>query len=158
MSDSLWLKDCSLPGSSVHGIVQARILEWVATSFSRGSSWHRDGTWVSCIAVRLFTVWACHQDYMPKITMSWTTAAWADKTPCPFMRHHMPPHLAPLTTLPVASTHSSMFLPADKGLSLLKALNHVWKRWLLLQITDACGRLLGHEESRKYNASKGGKQ
>ena len=39
--------DCSLPGSSVHGISQARILEWVATSFSRGSSWPRGRTCVS---------------------------------------------------------------------------------------------------------------
>ena len=41
--------DCSLPGSSVHGISQARRLEWVAISFSRGSSWPRDRTHVSCI-------------------------------------------------------------------------------------------------------------
>ena len=41
--------DCSLPGSSVHGIFQARVLEWVAISFSRGSSQPRDRTWVSCI-------------------------------------------------------------------------------------------------------------
>ena len=41
--------DCSPPDSSVHGISQARILEWVAISFSRGSSWPRDQTWVSCI-------------------------------------------------------------------------------------------------------------
>ena len=41
--------DCSPPGSSVHGISQARILEWVAISFSRGSSWTRDRTHVSCI-------------------------------------------------------------------------------------------------------------
>ena len=47
--------DCSLPGSSVHGIFQARILEWVAISFLRGSSWPRDWTWVSCTAGRLFT-------------------------------------------------------------------------------------------------------
>ena len=40
--------DCSLPGSSVHGILQARILEWVATSYSRGSFWPRDRTRVSC--------------------------------------------------------------------------------------------------------------
>ena len=40
--------DCSLPESSVHEIFQARILEWVATSFSRESSWPRDGTCVSC--------------------------------------------------------------------------------------------------------------
>ena len=50
--------DCSLPGSSVHGIFQARILEWVAISFFRGSSWPRDPTWVSHIAGRRFTVWA----------------------------------------------------------------------------------------------------
>ena len=61
--------DCSPPGSSVHGILQARILEWVtsilkingkpdlATPFSRGSSWSRDRTRVSCIAGRFFTVW-----------------------------------------------------------------------------------------------------
>ena len=45
-------KDSSPPSSSVHGIVQARILEWVAISFSRGSSWPRDGirvSYVSCI-------------------------------------------------------------------------------------------------------------
>ena len=41
--------DCSLPGSSVHGILQAGILEWTARPSSRGSSWPRDGTWVSCL-------------------------------------------------------------------------------------------------------------
>ena len=52
------LMDCCPPGSSVHGIFQARILERVAISLSRGCSWPRDRTWVSwvsCIAVRLFT-------------------------------------------------------------------------------------------------------
>ena len=47
--------DCSPPGSSVHGIVQAGILEWVAIFFSRGSSWPRDWSHVSCIAGRFFT-------------------------------------------------------------------------------------------------------
>ena len=42
--------DCSLPGSSVHEIFQARILEWVAISYSRGSSWPRDQTHISCIS------------------------------------------------------------------------------------------------------------
>ena len=42
--------DCSLPSSSVHRILQARILEWVTIPFSRGSSQPRDRTWVSCIA------------------------------------------------------------------------------------------------------------
>ena len=50
--------DCSLPGSSVHGILQARILEWVAMPSSRGSSWPRDRTrvsYVSCIGRQLYT-------------------------------------------------------------------------------------------------------
>ena len=46
--------DCSLPGSSVHGIFQARILEWVAIPFSRGSSQPRDQTYVSCIGKQNF--------------------------------------------------------------------------------------------------------
>ena len=47
---ALWdSMDCSLPGSSVHGISSARILEWVAISFSKGSSWPRNWTQVSCI-------------------------------------------------------------------------------------------------------------
>ena len=44
MSDFCDPRDCSSPGSAVHGIPQARILEWVAISFSRGSSWPRDQT------------------------------------------------------------------------------------------------------------------
>ena len=46
------------PGSSVHGILQARTLEWVAIPFSRGSPPPRDRTRVSCVAGRVFTVWA----------------------------------------------------------------------------------------------------
>ena len=47
--------DCTLPGSSVHGILQARILEWVAIPFFKRSSWPRDQTQVSHIAGRFFT-------------------------------------------------------------------------------------------------------
>ena len=50
--------DCSLSGSSVYGILQARILEWVVITFSRGSSQPRDRTWVSHIAGRHFTLMA----------------------------------------------------------------------------------------------------
>ena len=42
----------------IHGILQARLLEWVAISSSRGSSWPRDQTWVSCITGRFFAIWA----------------------------------------------------------------------------------------------------
>ena len=55
----VWLcnpMDCSPPGSSVHGILQARILEWVATSYSRESSQPREWTCISCLAGRFFTV------------------------------------------------------------------------------------------------------
>ena len=45
----------SLPGSSLHGILQANILEWVAISFSRGPSWLRDQTEVSCTAADALT-------------------------------------------------------------------------------------------------------
>ena len=53
---------CSLSGSSVHGIFQARVLEWIAISFSKGSSRPRNQTWVSCIAGRRFTLshWGSH--------------------------------------------------------------------------------------------------
>ena len=50
--------DCSPPGSSLHGILQARVLEWVAISFSRGSSWPRDRTQLSRIPGRRFNLWA----------------------------------------------------------------------------------------------------
>ena len=50
--------DCSPPDFSIHGSLQARILEWVAIPFSRGSFWPRDWAWVSCIAGRFLTVWA----------------------------------------------------------------------------------------------------
>ena len=52
--------DYSPPGSSVHGILQARILEWIAIFFSRGSSWPRDQTLVFCIAGRFFSL--SHQE------------------------------------------------------------------------------------------------
>ena len=53
--------DYSLPGSSIHGIFQARILEWDAISFSRRSSQPRDWTWVSYVVGRRFTVRATRE-------------------------------------------------------------------------------------------------
>ena len=53
--------DYSLPASSVYGILQARILEWVAIPFSRGSSQPRDRTQISCIAGRFFTILATRE-------------------------------------------------------------------------------------------------
>ena len=53
--------DCSSSGSSVHGILQPRILEWVAIPFYMGSSQPRDQSQVSCIAGKIFTVWATRE-------------------------------------------------------------------------------------------------
>ena len=53
--------DCSLSGSSIHGIFQARVLEWIAISFSGGSSQPRNRTRVSHIAGRCFTIWATRE-------------------------------------------------------------------------------------------------
>ena len=54
--------DYSPPGFSVHGILQARILQWVAIPFSKGSSWPRDQTQVSGIAGRFFTICATRDE------------------------------------------------------------------------------------------------
>ena len=61
VSDSCNLMDCSLQRSSVHGIFQARVLEWVAISFSRGSSQPRDWTRVFLTVGRRFTIWATRE-------------------------------------------------------------------------------------------------
>ena len=73
---TLWdSMDCSLPGSSVHGILQARTLEWVAIPVSRGSSQPRDQTWVSYTEDRFFTVWATRRAQFSPLSFSqhwWT--------------------------------------------------------------------------------------
>ena len=70
--------DCSPPGSSVHGILQARTLEWVAISFSRGSFWPRDRTHVSCIAGGFFTVWATREALEEQTSESENRAVMSD--------------------------------------------------------------------------------
>ena len=59
--------DCNLPGSSVHGNLQARILKWVAIPFSRGTSGPRDWTWVFYIAYRFFNS-LCYPPPLNRIT------------------------------------------------------------------------------------------
>ena len=61
--------DCSPPGSFIHRVFQARVLEWVAMPFSRGSSWPRNWIRVSCIAGRFFTIWATRE----VLHQHWTT-------------------------------------------------------------------------------------
>ena len=68
--------DCSLPGSSVHGIFQVIVLEWIAISFLRGSSQPRDQTRVSCNVGRRFTIWATREvllwpNYFANVMKTW---------------------------------------------------------------------------------------
>ena len=63
--------DCSPPGSPAHEIFQAKILEWVAISFARGSSQPRDQTRVSCTAGRVFTDWATREDIIHFMANRW---------------------------------------------------------------------------------------
>ena len=80
--------DCSLPGSSVHGIFQAIVLEWIAISFSRGSSQPRARTRVSHIVDRCFTVWATREDLLS------INVVFGER------KRKLCTHISPLLTLP----------------------------------------------------------
>ena len=77
--------DCSLPGSSVHGIFQARVLERVAISFSRGSSWPRGQTWISHNVGRHFTVWATRE--VPSPCREREICSFKDSLSIPFLSY-----------------------------------------------------------------------
>ena len=84
--------DCSLPGSSVHEILQARILEWVAISFSRGSSWPRDQTLISLFVGRFFTSWATRGAKQYPVTSMLASSSllhFIYKNWCAEMRFHL---------------------------------------------------------------------
>ena len=68
--------DCSFSGSSVHGIFQARVLELLAISFFRGSSWPGIWTWVSHIAGRCFTLWATREAHV-KMVLKYSQLVWS---------------------------------------------------------------------------------
>ena len=63
--------------NTVHGILQVRILEWVAMPFSRGSFWPRDWTQVSCIAGEFFTSWATREALSEVVTITFQSHVWA---------------------------------------------------------------------------------
>ena len=67
--------DCSPPGFAAHGILQARIPEWISIPFSRDSSWPGDGAQVSCVVGRVFTIWATREAHTgaerPLIQYDW---------------------------------------------------------------------------------------
>ena len=102
--------DYSPPGSSVHGISQARILEWVAIFFSRGSSQPRDQNWISCIAGRFFTIWATREAPGDRTQLKIT---WYSRVKCP-----CPPGLS-----------NNLYVPQKANAATDMA---------LVQITEAC--------------------
>ena len=106
--------DCSPPGSSVYGIFQARILEWAAISFSRGSSWPRDRTLITCIAGRFFTAEPQGKPLVPSPNLLLPHNIW--------------------TTEPSTNQHqreNTNKIVTQKNINVL-ALMHVHGGWLLL--------------------------
>ena len=81
--------DCSPPGSSAHGILQARILEWVAISSSRGSSRPRDQTCVSCIGRRVLYHWATSVQFS---SVQFSCSVVSDSLRLHEQQHARPPH------------------------------------------------------------------
>jgi len=90
--------DCNPPDSSVHGIFQARILEWVAISFSRGSSQPRDQACISCITGRFFTNSATRKSSL--LTLTQKTQA-----------HRVPPGPVPPPSQHVSLWIVTIYLP-----------------------------------------------
>ena len=96
--------DWSPPGSSVHGILQARILECVAISFSRGSSWPRDRTQVSHTAGRCFNLWAAREAPFPLLDQI-RSVAQSCPTLCNSMNRSTPDLPVPHHLLEFTQTH-----------------------------------------------------
>ena len=70
--------DCSPPGSSVHGIPQTRIQDWVAISFSMGSSQARDQTCISCLGRQILYYWAPWEAHL--LCLPWAKMKWSHVT------------------------------------------------------------------------------
>ena len=118
--------DCSSPGSSVHGIFQARILEWVAISLSMGSSWPRDWTWVSCIAGRLYHLSHHGSPLMYKIPLNSSpgcTAAYFSRLGLGSSKQFSISH--PGYTLPLLQTYCYCYIVT---VCLHKQMSFWWER------------------------------
>ena len=93
--------DCSLPGSFLHGILQARVLEWVAISVCRGSSWPRDPTWVSHIPGRRFNLWATREALYQLSSVQFSCSVMSYS-----LRPHESQHARPPCPSPTPGVHS----------------------------------------------------
>ena len=137
--------DCSPPGSSVHVILQARILEWTAIPLTKGSSQPTDGTQVSCISGRFFTVcftiWAT-QELLPVVPLQCKIRS------CHFSAQNtlMVSHLILIKTQHLMKTYNWVFLFITAGLlsNLMLYFNHqvTTQNWLFssqsVPLASAC--------------------
>ena len=107
MSNSCSHMDYSPPGSSVHGILQARVLEWIAISFSRESSWSRDRTCVSCIDRQVFTTEPpVNRGYIPRLK----SLRWC----CSHLPHRCFRSVSGFSVFPGASRGSDRRAPRER--------------------------------------------
>ena len=100
--------DCSLPGSSIYGILQARVLEWVAMPFSRGSSQPRDQTHVSCIGRWILYHRATREAPLPLLIFNTAARVLLLKHPL----DHVPPLLKTLPDCPISCRVKSSLYPS----------------------------------------------
>ena len=107
MSEFCSPRDCSPPGSSVHGILQARILEWVAILLSRRTSQLRNGTGVSYIVGSFFTIWATREALFMIVQLS--CSVMSDSLLPRVLQHARPPCLSPTPRVHSNSRPSSQW-------------------------------------------------
>ena len=110
--------ECSPAGSSVHGIFQIRVLEWVASLFSRGSSQPRDQTQVSCSAGRFYTIWATMEATVNSLNLVFcsenSNIFLSHSTACRFLHkllsslHFLSPSIPPCSHNSSHTEHSSI--------------------------------------------------
>ena len=121
--------NCSPPGSSVYGISQARILEWVAISSSRGSSWPRDRTHVSCIVRWILYHWATEEDFglWESILKTLLCLSWKQSLPTVLCTHSDVPRVLSF----FFRTVMTRFLwPSWEGENHHRVITrHVWDTW-----------------------------
>ena len=140
--------DYSLPGSSVHGILQARMLEWVAISLSRGSSWPGDWTHISCLAAGFFTTEPSGNLTPP---LSTHNCFPAPNSPLSWLSHLSPLLLKNFRWVPIKTvklTFHSLISPTRIRALTVSLLFDLFKGLLLWE--TRCGTFSCKEPDSKY--------
>ena len=110
--------DCSPSDSSVHGILQAIILEWVAISFSRGSSWPRDWSWSLNFSAYFLLQWVTFILFLNLLKLIWWTSTWSIlENFCMLVRRMCILFFSSETTIMYPREGLSWYLKDEKGAS-----------------------------------------